>query len=103
MKQIAEFVLATVERRRLLVPLPWSVGTAVGTVLGVLPKPPLTADQVELLKTDQVVSEAAKTAHATLEGLGILPQAIEGIVPSYLYRYRRFGQFSSVRKTAGGP
>ncbi len=70
-------------------------------ILGLLPKPLLTADQVELLKTDNVVSEAAVRERRTLEGLGIAPRGIEGIVPSYLYRYRRAGQFTAAQRHAG--
>ena len=64
-------------------------------VLQYAPKPPLTPDQVELLRTDNVVSEAAKTEVRTLQGLGIEPETIEAIVPSYLWRFRKTGQFRS--------
>ncbi len=48
-----------------------------------------------MLKVDNVVSGAAIAEGRTLEGLGIAPEPIEAIVPSYLYRYRKAGQFSS--------
>ena len=54
----------------------------------------LTPDQVELLKSDNVVSEAAKTAGLTLEGLGITPDSMEAVVPQYLWRFRKTGQFA---------
>ena len=63
-------------------------------VMGLLPFAPLTADQVELLKTDNVVSEAATREGRDLAGLGITGHGIQGIVPSYLYRYRKAGQFT---------
>jgi hypothetical protein len=63
-------------------------------VLQLLPSPLLTMDQVELLKSDNVVSEAAAKAGLTLPGLGVAPQAIEAIVPGYLVRFRRAGQFT---------
>ena len=66
----------------------------MAAILGLLPKPLLTMDQVELLRSDNVVSEACKAQGLTLEGLGITPQGIESIVPSYLYRYRKAGQFT---------
>jgi hypothetical protein len=50
---------------------------------------------VELLKTDNVVSEQATQERRTLEGLGITPSGIEGIVPGYLYRFRKAGQFTA--------
>jgi NADH dehydrogenase len=93
-KQLMQFTLETIGRKRLLVPLPWVVARIQGMILGLLPKPLLTADQVELLKSDNVVSEAAGRERRTFEGLGISPRGIAGIVPSYLYRYRRAGQFT---------
>jgi len=96
-KQLMQFTLNTIERRRLLIPVPWSVARLQGLVLGLLPKPLLTADQVELLKSDNVVSEAAQREKRTLDGLGIAAQGIEGIVPGYLYRFRKAGQFTAPR------
>ena len=93
-KQLLEFTLETSGRKRLLLPLPWPVATALGTVLGLLPGAPLTADQVELLKTDNVVSEAAHREGRDLAALGIQPSSVQGVVPSYLYRYRKAGQFT---------
>jgi NADH dehydrogenase len=96
-KQLMEYVLATVERKRLLVPLPYWLMKLEAQVLQYLPKPPLTPDQVELLKRDNVVSEAAAREGRTLEGLGIDATAIETIVPSYLWRFRKTGQFRTGR------
>jgi NADH dehydrogenase len=94
-KQLMEFTLDTIGRKRLLAPVPWAVAKIQGLVLGLLPKPLLTADQVELLKSDNVVSEQARREQRTLEGLGIVPSGIEGIVPGYLYRFRKAGQFTA--------
>jgi NADH dehydrogenase len=94
-RQLLEFILATIGRKRLLVPLPWPVARLMAIVLGLLPKPLLTSDQVELLKSDNVVSEAAIREGRTLPGLGIDPRGIEAIVPAYLYRYRKAGQFTT--------
>ena len=58
-----------------------------------LPKPPLTPDQVELLKRDNVVSPEAAQQVRTLPGLGIDPAAFEAIAPTYLWRFRKTGQF----------
>jgi NADH dehydrogenase len=99
-KKLLEFTLATVERKRLLIPMPWTVAKMKASVLGLLPKPLLTLDQVELLKHDNVVSAEAKREGRTLEGLGITPRSIESIVPSYLYRYRKAGQFTAPGKLA---
>jgi NADH dehydrogenase len=94
LRQLVEYTLATTDRRRLLLPLPWGVARTLGTVLGMLPKPMLTADQVELLKSDNIVSAESEASRATLRGLGITPEGIEAIVPAYLYRYRKAGQFT---------
>jgi NADH dehydrogenase len=93
-KQLMQFTLETIGRKRLLVPLPWAIAKMQGMILGLLPKPLLTADQVELLRSDNVVSEDARRDGRDFEGLGITPRGIAGIVPSYLYRYRRAGQFT---------
>lgn len=94
-RQLMEFVLAATERRRLLVPLPFRLAALQASVLQFLPKPPLTPDQVKLLMHDNVVSEAARDEGRTLGGLGIDPTAMAAIVPSYLWRFRKSGQFRS--------
>ena len=93
-KQLMEFTLETIGRKRLLVPVPWPVAKIMGSIMGMLPYAPLTADQVELLKTDNVVSEAATREGRDLAGLGVSGHSIQSIVPSYLYRYRKAGQFT---------
>ena len=37
---------------------------------------------------------AARREDRTLEGLGIAPRPLETAAPSYLYRYRKAGQFT---------
>src|SRR5262249_51204772 len=94
LKELMQFVLATIERRRLLVPLPFPVAEFQAWFLQFLPKPPLTPDQVRLLQADNVVSQQAEDEGRTLQGLGIIePRAIAAIVPSYLWRFRKTGQF----------
>lgn len=92
-KELMQFVLATIERKRLLVPLPFFLAKIQATFLQFMPKPMLTPDQVELLRADNVVSAAARAEGRTLQGLGIEPETMEAIVPSYLWRYRKSGQF----------
>ena len=92
-KELMEFVLSTTERKRLLVPIPFAVAKLQAMVLQFLPKPLLTPDQVELLKYDNVVSDIAQREGRTLEGLGIDPTTIATVVPSYLWRFRKTGQF----------
>jgi uncharacterized protein YbjT (DUF2867 family) len=94
-KELMQYVLATIERKRLLVPLPFFAAKLQAAILQFLPKPLLTPDQVELLRSDNVVPEAAIAESRTLQGLGIEPEPIEAIVPSYLWRFRKTGQFRS--------
>jgi NADH dehydrogenase len=86
-------MLSIIERERVLATVPWWLAQLQGSVLGMLPKPLLTSDQVRQLKYDNVVSAAAKQAGRTLEGMGIQPQSTAAILPGYLWRYRQTGQF----------
>ena len=106
MRELLEYVLATIRRRRLLAPLPFAVAAPLGAMtstvdkllFGLLPEEFIfTADQVELLKHDNVVSEKAVSEGRTLGGLGIAPELIEAIVPTYLYRFRKNGQYADQR------
>ncbi len=95
-KELMQFVLATIERKRLLVPLPFFAAKLKAGILQFAPAPlTLTPDQVEMLRVDNVVSDSAKGEGRTLQGIGIEPDSIEAIVPSYLWRFRRAGQFRS--------
>lgn len=87
-RELMEFILATIGRRRHLVPLPWGLAMLQGRLGEFLPTPPITQDQVRLLRRDSVVAAGAPG----LAELGIAPHAIEAIVPSYLARYRRPGR-----------
>ncbi|MCR4282250.1 MAG: complex I NDUFA9 subunit family protein [Bauldia sp.] len=98
-RQCLELMLETIERRRLLVPLPWPLAFAAASVLQHLPKPPITVDQVRQLQVDNVVSEDAVAEGRTFTGIGIDPTSLEAILPSYLYRFRPHGQFDR-RRTA---
>ncbi|MBO6796066.1 complex I NDUFA9 subunit family protein [Maricaulis sp.] len=93
-KELMEFTLQHTARPRFLVPLPFSIGQVIAMfaeIAAILPFIPsyLTQDQLKQLRNDNVVSEGAKT----LEDLGIEAETMEAIVPGYLARYRRYGQF----------
>jgi uncharacterized protein YbjT (DUF2867 family) len=91
-RDLLEIVLRETKRKRLILPVPFAVAKMQGAVLGMLPNPMLTSDQVELLKKDNV-------AHGEgLPALGITATPVEAIVPSYLYRYRKGGQFATAVK-----
>lgn len=92
-EELMQFVLKTIERKRLLVPVPFFAARMQAGVLQFMPKPMLTPDQVNLLQVDNVVSPEAIAERRTLQGLGIEPEPIEAIVPTYLWRFRKTGQF----------
>lgn len=97
LKEVMQRVLTYTMRKRLLVPEPFWLAKLQGAFLQLLPKPPLTLDQVRLLEIDNVVSETARDTGRTLQGLGIKPVAVASVVPEYLEQYRPRGQFSTFR------
>jgi NADH dehydrogenase len=99
MREIMEIILSITDRSRMLVSLPFGLASMQSMLLQFAPGAmKLTPDQVELLRSDNVVSDAAKNAGQTLEGLGITPDSLEAIAPQYLWRFRPAGQFQ--RKNA---
>lgn len=96
---LLKFICATTMRKRLLLPLPFGMAKILAALTGWLPQPPLSMDQVELLKMDNVVSSGAAAAGTDLAGLGIKARSYESIVPTYLYRFRKEGQFTAPSET----
>ena len=95
MREIMEIILAIIERQRMLVSLPFGLAKFKAMFLQFAPGPlKLTPDQVALLRSDNVVSDAAKAAGLTLQGLGIAADSLEAIAPQYLWRFRKTGQFA---------
>ncbi|GHD16129.1 complex I NDUFA9 subunit family protein [Tianweitania populi] len=99
-RECMEHMLDVVDRRRPLVSVPWPIAKLQGAILGMLPGHLLTSDQVTLLKSDNVVSEEAIRDGRTLSGLGITPETVDAILPSYLWRYRVAGQYTRVGRHA---
>lgn len=106
LREVVDYILAETQRRRLIAALPWGLANlqagameiADKLTLGLLPDSlMITRDQVTLLQQDNVVSDAAIAEGRTLEGIGIAPTAYESVVPSYLWRYRKTGQFDTNR------
>ena len=94
MREIMQMILEITDRDRPLVPLPFALARFMAFFLQFAPGAlKLTPDQVELLKTDKVVSDAAKAAGLTLQGLGIKPDSMEAVLPQFLWRFRPMGQF----------
>ena len=94
LREIMQIILTITERNRMLVPLPFGLAKLQALFLQFAPGAlKLTPDQVALLRSDNVVSDAAKAAGLTLEGLGIAADSMEAIAPQYLWRFRAAGQF----------
>jgi uncharacterized protein YbjT (DUF2867 family) len=103
---LVSFVCKETGRRRKLTSLGFGAGNAMAALtelasklsLGLFPEMlTTTRDQVEMLRHDNVVSDAAKAEGRTLEGLGVTPESFRAIAPTYLWRYRRSGQFDRQR------
>ena len=94
-RELMELMLKEIQRQRLLLPLPFALARPLGSlgdlVAGLVP-PPVTTDQVELLKADNVASGQ----HPGLPELGLTPTTLEAVLPTYLYRYRKGGQFAEI-------
>lgn len=93
-RELMEFILTETGRRRFLAPLPFPVASVMGMagdVMGLVIPPPVTSDQVQMLKADNVPAPGAPG----LAAFGLTPRTIEAVVPTYLYRYRRGGQYAA--------
>jgi uncharacterized protein YbjT (DUF2867 family) len=96
-KELLEFILETIDRRRLLINLPFWLAKFEAAFYAWLPKPPLTGDQVELLKSDNIVGESGEDGIGDIANLDVTPTSIEALVPTYLICYRRQGQYDEKR------
>lgn len=93
-RELMERMLEVTRHKRALVSVPYGFATLQARVLQLLPKPLLTVDQVELLKSDNVVSDTAAAEGRTLAAASIEPASMAAILPTYLWPYRRGGQFA---------
>ncbi|HVB16414.1 MAG TPA: complex I NDUFA9 subunit family protein [Stellaceae bacterium] len=93
LRALTELLLGEIRRKRLLVDLPFGLAAVQARLMSILPDPPLTPDQVEMLRRDNVVSSGA----LTLAALGVTPTAVEAVVPSYLGRFRHGGWYARER------
>ncbi|ACP27389.1 NADH-ubiquinone oxidoreductase [Sinorhizobium fredii NGR234] len=95
-RECLEITLNTIDRKRSFVSIPFGIASLLGSVASLVPfiAPPITADQVVLLKSDNVVSAAAEAEGRTLAGIGIEPTLLDSILPTYLVRFRPQGQYT---------
>ena len=87
---LMRFTLQATGRDRLLLSVPFGVMVLPAALMGLMPSPPLTLDQLRLLRSDNIVQKSLPSC----ADLGIKPTAIESIVPSYLASYRPGGRFA---------
>lgn len=88
-KELMEILLTEIKKKRFLINIPFNIAKFQSYFLQKLPKPILTADQVELLKYDNIPSGH----YPNLNDLGIKGKTINSILPQYIYRFRNYGQF----------
>jgi uncharacterized protein YbjT (DUF2867 family) len=107
LKDIMSCVLNETSRRRPFLPVPFAAARIQAGFMEVVDKLTfaklpralaITRDQVRMLERDNLVSETAKAEGRALDGIGITPTSFEAIVPSYLWRFRRYGQFEKMRE-----
>lgn len=93
-RALIERILKIANRKNPLLPLPAGIARLLALPFSILPWPPLlTSDQVSLLAVDNIVSESAIADRRTFAGLGITPTAMDAVLSSYLWRFRKNGQF----------
>ncbi len=92
MKALVELICRETGRHPLRLALPFGLASLIGVGGDILPAlAPITTDQVTLLRSDNVVAAGA----LGLADLGVTaPTTVEAIAPSYLYRYRKGGQYA---------
>ncbi|WP_210528409.1 complex I NDUFA9 subunit family protein [Rubellimicrobium arenae] len=102
-RELMDKMLHITRRRRLVIGLPFWLGGIMGSVFdtgraltGGLAPAPITRDQVASLRTDNVVSAGARG----LEALGIVPTAMDVVLPDYLWRFRPSGQYAALKESA---
>jgi NADH dehydrogenase len=100
-RELLDFIQATINRKRGYLHLPFFVAGPMGMLASLVAKvtpiaPPITGDQVTMLKRDNIVGASGEKGVGTIADLGVAPlETIEAIVPSYLWRFRPYGQFQT--------
>ena len=90
-KEIILKLLKSIDKKRLLIPLPLPLAKLTAKIFELMPKPLLTIDQLNLLKYDNISSGKYKTNF----DLGIEANRLfENEIKKYSYNWRSGGQFS---------
>ena len=102
-RDLVQRMLGVIERRKLVIGLPFWVGSVMAFFGGIgqflslgIVKSPITADQVKSLRVDNVVAEDAQG----FDALGIAPTTMEAVLPNYLWRFRPSGQYAAIKNSA---
>jgi NADH dehydrogenase len=88
-RQLMQLMLKVIDRSAILLPVPFGIAKLQARFTELVPGKPLTRDQVELLKRDNVVAKGAEG----LAELGVTPTALELVLPQYLDRFAKGGRF----------
>lgn len=96
MKQLMARVLHEAHRSKPLIPVPAALAKFGAWFTQILPNPILTVDQVIQLGMDNVVSDSAAKDKRTFAGLGVTPTPMDDVLPDYMWRFRKHGQFEHV-------
>jgi len=103
-RDLMKRILRETGRKRPLLPMPPAIAKLVALPSSFLPIPPvITADQVELLGIDNVVSDEAIKDKRTFAAFGIDPTSMDKVLPEYMWRFRKHGQFDRDSSDASGP
>ncbi|MEM9678207.1 MAG: complex I NDUFA9 subunit family protein [Pseudomonadota bacterium] len=96
-KACLERMLSVIQRKRGFISLPFGLASFMGGFAQYAPGAPITPGQVEMLKSDNVVSQVMIDAGRTLSDMGIEPTGLDAVLPTYLVRFRKHGQFEDNR------
>ena len=91
-EELMRLMLKVIGRKAFVADIPVPIASLMAKLTDWLPGAPLTQDQVKMLQHDNIVSQNARG----FDELGLKPEAIEGQIPSYLYRFRRAGQYTDM-------
>lgn len=104
-KELMQFIRSETQRNVPLIPLPFFLARPLGFLLewGFKLVPfadaPITSDQVSMLKRDNIVGADANAG--TIADLGVTTlESIESIAPTFLWRFRPYGQFQTRQSAA---
>ena len=96
-RQCMDRMQEVIGRQRGYISLPFAIAKSMGGIAQFAPGAPITPGQVEMLKTDNVVSDEFESDKRTLQGMGIAVTSLDSVLPKYLVRFRKHGQFEANR------